>query len=90
MMFLIRAAFWLAVVSVFVPSDFAGDAFSMPVSLSETRIDAEKPVNEWCENNSALCDAGREAMRFGGFLTEMATDRIETALLAEEAAPAKS
>ncbi|MAK65333.1 MAG: hypothetical protein CMF75_11435 [Maricaulis sp.] len=90
MMFLIRAAFWLAVVSVFVPSDFAGNAFDMPMSISETQIDAAKPVNEWCESNAAICEAGREAVRFGGFLTEMATDRIETALLAQDAASSKS
>ncbi|WP_203293262.1 hypothetical protein [Maricaulis parjimensis] len=90
MMFLIRAAFWLGVVSVFVPSNFAGDAFDLPISLADTHIDAEKPVSQFCEDNSALCDAGREAMRFGGFLTEMAADRIETALVEHEQTASKS
>ena len=45
MMFLIRAGFWLAVVSVFVPRDFAGESFDLPINIAETRIDAGKPVN---------------------------------------------
>lgn len=80
MMFLIRAALWLAIVSVFVPSDFAGETFDLPANLTEARIDAGEPVSEWCRSNSALCDAGREAARLGGFLTDMAATRIEAAL----------
>lgn len=80
MMFLIRAAFWLAIVSVFVPRDFAGDAFDLPLDLAETRLDAAKPVGEWCENNTAICEAGREAARLGGYLTEVAAARIDAAL----------
>lgn len=80
MMFLIRAALWLAVVSVFVPRDFAGEAFDLPENVTETRIDAGQPVSDWCLENAALCDAGREAARLGGFLTDMAATRIEAAL----------
>ena len=85
MMFLLRAALWLAVVSVFVPRDFAGEAFALPQNLAETRIDAGEPVSAWCEDNAALCDAGREAARLGGFLTDMAATRIEAALVEHEA-----
>lgn len=80
MMFVLRAAFWLAIVSVFVPRDFAGDVFDLPQNLAETRVDAAKPVSAWCEDNAALCDAGREAARLGGFLTDFAAARIEAAL----------
>ncbi|WP_300541391.1 hypothetical protein [Maricaulis sp.] len=80
MMFLIRAAFWLAIVSVFVPRDFAGEAFDLPFDLAQTRIDAAEPVDGWCKDNAAICEAGREAVRLGGFLTDMAANRIEAAL----------
>ncbi|MHA6289222.1 hypothetical protein [Maricaulis sp. CAU 1757] len=80
MMFLIRAAFWMAIVSVFVPKDFAGDAFEMPMNLAETRIDAGAGVNDWCADNEALCEAGEEAARLGGFLSEVAVDRIALAI----------
>tara|TARA_R100000988_G_scaffold86205_1_gene49044 strand:+ start:138 stop:401 length:264 start_codon:yes stop_codon:yes gene_type:complete len=83
-MFLLRAAFWFAIVSVFVPSDFAGDAFELPADLSETRIDAAAPVSQWCEENEALCEAGEEAARLGGFLSQMATERIEAAIESHE------
>lgn len=85
MMFLIRAAFWLAIVSVFVPRDFAGDALDLPFDLAETRIDAAQPVSDWCENNAALCEAGREAARLGGYLGEVAAARIDAALEDREA-----
>jgi hypothetical protein len=86
MMFLIRAALWLAVVSVFVPRDFAGETFALPENLTEARIDAGEPVSDWCADNAAICDAGREAARLGGFLTDMAATRIEAALDEREAA----
>jgi hypothetical protein len=89
MMFLIRAGFWLAVVSVFVPRDFAGESFDLPMNIAEARIDAGKPVNDWCSENAAICDAGREAARLGGFLTDMAATRIETAIQ-EQDQPRKS
>lgn len=85
MMFLIRAALWLAVVSVFVPRDFAGETVVLPENLTEARIDAGQPVGAWCSENAALCDAGREAARLGGFLTDMAATRIEAALDEREA-----
>lgn len=80
MMFLFRAALWMAVVSVFVPQDFAGEMFELPDSVAETRIDAGQGVNAWCESNAAICDAGHEAARLGGYLSEAAIDRIALAL----------
>ncbi|MBR9826760.1 MAG: hypothetical protein GYB36_13320 [Alphaproteobacteria bacterium] len=87
MMFLIRACFWLAVVSVFVPKDFAGADIALPeMTVAENAIDASGAVSDWCENNSELCRAGEEAARLGGFLAEMAVDRIETAIEERETA----
>ena len=80
MMFVIRAAFWMAIVSVFVPKDFAGDVFELPQTVAETRIDAGAGVNAWCADNAELCDAGEEAARLGGFLSEAAIDRIALAI----------
>ena len=80
MMFLLRAAFWLAIVSVFVPRDFAGESMDLPFDVAETRIDAGAQVGEWCEDREAICEAGEEAFRLGGFLADMAVERIETAI----------
>lgn len=80
MMFLLRAAFWLAIVSAFVPRDFAGEAMDLPFELAETQIDAGAQVGEWCEDQEAICEAGEEALRLGGFLADVAVDRIEAAI----------
>jgi hypothetical protein len=80
MMFLVRAGFWLAVVSVFVPHDFAGEATDLPFDTAAVSFDANESVSEWCEDQAILCEAGEEAARLGGFLADMATDRIEVAI----------
>jgi len=80
MMFLLRAAFWLAVVSFFVPQDFAGEAMDLPFNTAETRIDASGKVSEWCAENEVICEAGEEAARLGSFLGEMAMTRIGAAI----------
>ena len=80
-MFLIRACFWLAIVSVFVPQDFAGAHIELPEFVAaETAIDATGAIDGWCEDHSELCRAGEEAARLGGFLADMAAARIETAI----------
>ena len=89
MMFLIRAAFWLAIVSVFVPRDFAGDALDISFdTAANAQVDVAAPVSDWCRDNAAICEAGEEAARFGGYLTEMAVARIDAAIDAREAARA--
>ena len=80
MMFLLRAAFWLAIVSVFVPREFAGEAMELPVDFQTAQIDAAEPVSEWCSENETLCEAGEEAARLGGFLADMAITRIEAVI----------
>jgi len=80
MMFLLRAAFWMAVVSFFVPQDFAGEAVDLPFNTAETRIDASAKVSDWCTENEVICEAGEEAARLGNFLGGMAMDRIGDAI----------
>lgn len=80
MMFFLRAAFWLAIVSVFVPRDFAGEAFDMPFDTASARIDADDAVSDWCVERAALCDAGAEAVQLGGFLAGFAANQIEAAI----------
>ena len=84
-MFFIRAAFWLAVVSLFVPREFAGAEIALPEQFAETRIDAESAVGSWCEDREEICQAGEEAARLGAFLADMAVDRIEAAIDDHEA-----
>lgn len=79
-MFFIRAGFWLAIVSLFVPSEFAGGEIMLPQEIAETRIDAEGAVGSWCEDRQEICDAGEEAARLGAFLADMAVTRIESAI----------
>ena len=82
--FLFRAAFWLGIVSVFVPRDFAGDVFDMPIDASQVRFDGEGRLDACCEDRETICEAGEEAVRLGGFLTELAIDKIETAVSEHE------
>ena len=89
MMFFFRAALWLAVVSVFVPSDFAGDAMDvaeldLPFNTSETQLDAGVSVSEWCAEHATICEAGEEAARLGSFVSEVAIARIEDAIAERE------
>ncbi|WP_417489523.1 hypothetical protein [Maricaulis sp.] len=80
MMFFVRAAFWLAIVSVFIPRDFAGDPMNLSFDSASTRIDAGQAVNSWCVERPALCEAGTEAVELGGFLAGFAATRLETAI----------
>jgi hypothetical protein len=80
MMFFIRAAFWLAIVSVFVPRDFAGEALDMSFDTASTRIDADAAVSGWCLEREALCSTGAEAVHYGGLLADFAMTQIGSAI----------
>lgn len=80
MMFFLRAAFWLAIVSVFVPRDFAGEAFDLPFETANTRIDANAAVSGWCVEREALCTTGAEAVHFGGLMADFAITQIGSAI----------
>lgn len=79
-MFFLRAAFWLAIVSVFVPREFAGEAFDMSFQASTTRIDANAAVGDWCNEREALCQTGAEAVQFGSLIADLAATQIEAAI----------
>ncbi|MGK0266266.1 MAG: hypothetical protein ACI82N_000510 [Maricaulis sp.] len=85
MMFFLRAAFWLAIVSVFVPRDFAGEAMDLPFDTARTQIDADAAVSDWCVEREALCQTGAEAVHFGGMIAEFAMVKIASALEENEA-----
>ncbi|WP_417483011.1 hypothetical protein [Maricaulis sp.] len=80
MMFFLRAAFWLAIVSVFVPRDFAGEGFDLQFNTASTQIDAGEALGSWCIDREALCEAGAEAVQLGDFLAGFAANRIEAAI----------
>jgi hypothetical protein len=80
MMFFLRAAFWLAIVSVFVPQGFAGEAVSLPFDTSAAHVDAEVAVSDWCADREAICETGAEAVQFGGLIAQFAMTRIEAAI----------
>ena len=80
MRFLLQAFFYLAVVSVFVPNDFAGEAELMPEIGTEAALDAEQALNGWCDERPAVCEAGEEAAELTGFLVDFAAARIESAI----------
>lgn len=80
MMFFLRAGFWLAIVSVFVPRDFAGEAMDLSFDTTHTRIDADAAVSGWCAEREALCSTGAEAVHFGGLMADFAMTRIGSAI----------
>ena len=47
-MFIVRAAIWLGVISLFVPQGFAGENIELPFNTETVQIDA----GEWCEGRT--------------------------------------
>lgn len=76
MMFVFRAAFWIAVVSAFAPSALLGpgDANADTV-LAETRAMGEQ-VSEFCDQAGAVCEAGVEAGDFLSLLADVTAVRV--------------
>ncbi len=101
MIFLIRAAFWTAVVSAFIPSGFYAPqdgAFARQATeiASHTFEGGEvraTRIPEVCEGREALCEAAGEFSRFAGWAASMAADSAETAyqdyMAGREARPAE-
>ncbi|MDG1416372.1 MAG: hypothetical protein P8J78_07710 [Maricaulis sp.] len=75
-MFIVRAAIWLGVISLFVPQGFAGENIELPFNTETVQIDA----GEWCEGRETICEVGEEAARVGGFLADIAAERLEVAI----------
>lgn len=91
-MFILRAAFWLGVVSLFIPANFAGSDIELPFSFDTASLGTDGPLfdgntamDEWCEGREAMCEVGEEAARITVFLADTASERVEAALEADDA-----
>lgn len=65
-MFLIRAAFWLSVVIMFIPADPQSDAPAPRVTVIETMVAARAVVadlSRFCERNADVCVTGSAAFQ---------------------------
>ena len=61
MMFVFRAAFWIAIVSAFAPSALMGsDNTDLDFSI-EQAVAMTEQVSEFCDSAGAVCEAGEEA-----------------------------
>jgi hypothetical protein len=65
-MFLLRAAFWLSVVIMFIPADPKSDSPAPRVSVIETLVAARAVVadfSNFCERNPDVCVTGNAAFQ---------------------------
>jgi hypothetical protein len=65
-MFLIRAAFWLSVVIMFIPGDPQSDTPAPRVTVIETLVAARAVVadlSNFCERNPDVCVTGNAAFQ---------------------------
>lgn len=65
-MFLIRAAFWLTVVIMFIPADPQSDAPAPRVTVIETMVAARAVVadlSNFCDRNPDVCVTGSAAFQ---------------------------
>jgi Family of unknown function (DUF5330) len=63
-MFLLRAAFWLSVVIMFIPADPQSDSPAPRVTVVETLVAARAVVadlSNFCERNADVCVTGNAA-----------------------------
>jgi hypothetical protein len=88
MWFVIRAAFWLAVVGAFMPRDVHAE----PDMLAETRVAALADAEEFCADQPDVCAAGEQAAILGaaaGRATlHIVLDKADEAALTQEAGAA--
>lgn len=77
MMFLFRAAFWIAVVAAFAPAALTGaQAQSGDDRSIEQMLAAGQDVMQLCIDMPAVCEAGREAGVLIGGLTDATADGV--------------
>ncbi len=72
-MFLIRAAFWLSVVIMFIPADPQAGTPAPRVSAIETLVAARTAVSDM----SAFCDRNPDACVTGGAAFQLFVDKAE-------------
>lgn len=89
MMFLFRAAFWIAVVAAFAPAALTGtQAQGGDEASLEQMIAAGQDVMQFCADMPAVCEAGREAGILIGGLGDATTEGVNRWLEAQaEATP---
>lgn len=84
MMFLFRAAFWIAVVAAFAPAGLTGAQAQGGEDVSLERIVATgQEVMQICIDMPAVCEAGREAGVLLGGLTDATADGVNRWLEAQ-------
>lgn len=85
MMFVFRAAFWIAVVSAFAPSALLGSsAADTDSALDQARV-VTAQVTEFCDQAGPVCEAGSEAGDFLGILADVTSVRVNRWLAEREA-----
>ncbi|KAA5804655.1 hypothetical protein F1654_01215 [Alkalicaulis satelles] len=93
MLFIIRAAFWIAVVAAFAPAGFtapedgafAREARAILSTPAREAAEAASGTGEMaasglCADHGELCAVGRSLASFAGAMTELAADRTRSAL----------
>lgn len=84
MMFLFRAAFWIAVVAAFAPAALTGaQAQDGGEASLEQMIAAGQDVMQFCIDMPAVCEAGREAGVLIGGLSDATTEGVNRWLEAQ-------
>ena len=84
MMFLFRAAFWIAVVAAFAPAALTGaQAHEGDDRSLEQVIAAGQDVMQFCADMPAVCEAGREAGVLLGGLTDATAEGVNRWLEAQ-------
>ncbi|HAQ35628.1 MAG: hypothetical protein CMF74_08430 [Maricaulis sp.] len=89
MLFLFRAAFWIAVVAAFAPAGLAGFQVTERDDASiESVLAAGQDIMAFCADMPAICDAGREATVLLGGMADATTEGVNHWLeTREEAEP---
>ncbi|MEE2567349.1 hypothetical protein [Hyphobacterium marinum] len=90
MMFVFRAAFWIAVVSAFAPSALLGHGEANADAVVADAQDMTRQVTEFCDQAGAICEAGAEAGDFLDILADVAAVRVNRWLEEREAASTAS
>jgi hypothetical protein len=85
MMFVFRAAFWIAIVSAFAPSALMGsDNTDLDFSM-EQAVAMTEQVSEFCDSAGAVCEAGEEAGDLLNIIADVSAVRLNRWLEEREA-----
>tara|TARA_R110002072_G_C7764404_1_gene518625 strand:+ start:469 stop:747 length:279 start_codon:yes stop_codon:yes gene_type:complete len=84
MMFVFRAAFWIAVVSAFAPAALLGSSAADTDHAMEQATAVTAQVTEFCDQAGPVCEAGSEAGDFLGILADVTSVRVNRWLAERE------